>query len=173
MDEALPLEERRDCFILRGGYWFRLRAAAVILRDGHVLMAEEHPGSILLFGGRGGAAGRKFGGCRAPAVLEETGVAMEVDRLLFIHENFFPGENGAQCHEIAFYYPDEDASRPGYHADSYGMGGIQRHMVWLPIAEYANYHAYPRFFKDYLDPLPSAPQHICSWEGVAETRHGL
>ena len=70
-----------------------IRVGAIIIKDGKFLMVEndrfEHMYSV---GGR-----LKFGETTEEAVVrevyEETGVKMEIDRLGFIHENFFPGDS--------------------------------------------------------------------------------
>lgn len=165
MDEALLAEQRRDCFILRDGYWFRMRAAAVILHDGCVLMAKNERDPYYYSVGGAVLLGESLEDAVRREVLEETGVMMEIDRLLFIHENFFPGEQGLQCHEVAFYYLMKPSVGMTLHADSHSMHGFREHVLWLPLAAYGQYNAYPRFFKDRLDPLPAMPQHICTREG--------
>lgn len=73
-----------------------IRVGAIIIKDGKFLMVEndrfDHMYSV---GGR-----LKFGETTEEAVVrevyEETGVKMEIDRLGFIHENFFPGDSLAK-----------------------------------------------------------------------------
>ena len=84
-----------------------IRVGAIIIKDGKFLMVEndrfDHMYSV---GGR-----LKFGETTEEAVVrevyEETGVKMEIDRLGFIHENFFPGDSlvkrGNVVHEISFF----------------------------------------------------------------------
>ena len=70
-----------------------IRVGAIIMKDDKFLMVENdrfpHMYSV---GGR-----IKFGETAEEAVVrevfEETGVKMEIDRLGFIHENFFPGDS--------------------------------------------------------------------------------
>lgn len=43
----------------------------------------------------------------AREVIEETGIQYEIDRLVFLHENFFHGNGsteGLNCHEVALYF---------------------------------------------------------------------
>lgn len=173
MDKALLAEQRGDCFIRRDGYWFRLRATAVILRNGCVLMVKNERDPYYYSVGGAVMLGESLEDAVRREVLEETGIPMEIDRLLFIHENFFIGGDQERCHEVAFYYLMKTPAALDIHADSHSMDGVREHMVWLPIAEYAAHNAYPRFFKDHLDPLPAVPQHICSWEDDREVRHAL
>lgn len=41
MNEVSETDAAMDCGFTREGHWFRYRAAAVILRDGHVLMVRN------------------------------------------------------------------------------------------------------------------------------------
>ena len=57
-------------------------------------------------------------------VFEETGIKYEVERLAFIHENFFKGTGtleGAKCHEVAY---------PSFFADELlNIGDVVKHIV--------------------------------------------
>ncbi len=70
-----------------------LRVGAIIMRDGQILMAGNkiRPEYLYSVGGR-----IKFGESAEEAVIrevyEETGVHMEIDRLGFVHENYFYGD---------------------------------------------------------------------------------
>ena len=68
-----------------------IRVGAIIMRDGKILMVgNENADYLYSVGGR-----IKFGETAKEAVvrevLEETGIKMEIDRLGFVHENFFFG----------------------------------------------------------------------------------
>src|SRR5512141_398021 len=98
-----------DCGFDEDGRWFRYRAGAIILHAGSVLMArnEAEPYFYSIGGGvhhmeTAEAAVRR-------EVREEIGVDLRVDRLAFVHENFFDGSGtsglgGRECHELAFYF---------------------------------------------------------------------
>lgn len=85
-----------------------IRVGAIIMRDGKILMVGNGRSDYLYsVGGR-----IKFGETAEEAVIrevwEETGVRMEVDRLGFVHENYFvgddPGRVGKLIYEISFYF---------------------------------------------------------------------
>ena len=63
-----------------------IRAGAIIMKDGKLLMVGNERNYLYSVGGR-----IKFGETAQEAVvrevLEETGVKMEIDRLGFVHEN--------------------------------------------------------------------------------------
>ena len=65
-----------------------VRAGAIIMKDGKLLMVGNDRDYLYSVGGR-----VKFGETAEEAVvrevLEETGVQMEIDRLGFVHENYF------------------------------------------------------------------------------------
>lgn len=89
-------------FALVGGR-FRFRAAAVAMRDGHVLVHraqwDEHwslPGGRVELGEESATA-------LAREIEEELGVSGAVGPLRFIMENLFV-DNQQRCHEIGFYY---------------------------------------------------------------------
>ena len=96
-----------DCGFVSGDFWFRYRAAAVIIEEGHVLFAKNDLDSYYYSIGGGVHLGEKAEDAVIREVFEETGIEYEIDRLAFIHENFFAGSgtlNGLKCHEIAFYF---------------------------------------------------------------------
>lgn len=64
-------------------------------------------------------------------VYEETGIHYEVDKLAFIHENFFLGDGsleGKECHEIAFYFLMKSRGTKELNSNSYNTEGIRENM---------------------------------------------
>ena len=129
-----------------------IRVGAIIIKDGKFLMVEndrfDHMYSV---GGR-----LKFGETTEEAVVrevyEETGVKMDIDRLGFIHENFFPGDSlvkrGNVVHEISFFYymkvPDDFEPE----CNSFTEDGNKEYLVWISPDHPKKY--YPEFFKTEL-----------------------
>ena len=69
-----------------------IRVGAIILKDGKFLMVgNERSDYLYSVGGR-----IKFGETAEEAIVrevqEETGIRMEIDRLGFVHENYFYGD---------------------------------------------------------------------------------
>ncbi len=128
-----------------------LRVGAIIMRDGKFLMVENQRDYLYSVGGR-----IKFGETAEEAVLreveEETGVRLQIDRLGFIHENYFygdaPSNLGKLIYEISFFFymkvPDDFSPRSG----SFTEDGIQEHLRW--IAPDDNRPYYPDFFRTEL-----------------------
>ncbi len=166
MPEEMDLSEdaAENCGFVRGEDLFRLRAAAIILRDRRVLMAVNERNSYYYSVGGAVHLGESVREAVVREVLEETGALMEVDRLAFVHENFFIGEDGLRWHEVAFYFlmkvPDGFAPRDG----SLSMAGVSEHMVWLPVDRFKEYKAYPAFFAMELPRLGEGVRHILTRE---------
>ena len=129
-----------------------LRVGAIIMKGDKFLMVEND-----LFDHMYSVGGRiKFGETAQEAVVrevyEETGVKMEVDRLGFIHENFFPGDSlvkrGKVVHEISLFFymkVPEDFEPVCY---SFTEDGNKERLVWITAEHPKTY--YPEFFRTEL-----------------------
>lgn len=149
---------------------FRFRACAIIIENGCVLMAKNDRDDYYYSVGGAVMQNESSEMAAVREVFEETGLYYEVDRLAFIHENFFTsnnGENGANLpfHEVAFYYLMKPKGiKSKITAESYSDGDTSEHMEWLPIDNYNTYNAYPQFFAERLKNIPNYPQHIVTYE---------
>lgn len=156
----------QDCCISRQAEWFRYRAAAIIIEDGCVLLAHNESSDYYYSVGGGVHIGESAQAAVMREVREETGVDYQVDRLAFIHENFFIGDGilkGKRCHEVALYF----LMKPRGTREIYDCGFCaegRETMHWLPIDRLRHYKAYPEFFAKKLDPLPSEVEHIVTVE---------
>lgn len=129
-----------------------IRVGAIIIKDNKFLMVEndkfDHMYSV---GGR-----LKFGETTEEAVIrevfEETGVKMEIERLGFIHENFFLGDSvvkqGNIVHEISFFYYMKVPENFEPMCKSFTEDGDKEHLVWIDVDHPKKY--YPEFFKTEL-----------------------
>jgi 8-oxo-dGTP pyrophosphatase MutT (NUDIX family) len=93
---------------------------------------------------------------------EEIGVEVQVDRLLWVAENFFT-YGPRSFHEIGFYFlmhlpPDsplrDQASFVGHEDD------MDVHFEWLPVATLEKVALYPTFLRAGLKNLPASTAHI-------------
>ena len=82
-----------DCGFTKDDRWFRYRAAGIIVEDGCVLFAGNDVDDYLYSVGGGVHVGETAEEAVVREVFEETGVRYAVDRLAFLHENFFEGSN--------------------------------------------------------------------------------
>ena len=129
-----------------------IRVGAIILKDGKLLMVGNQRSNYLYsVGGR-----IKFGETAEQAVVrevyEETGVKMEIDRLGFIHENYFSDnvKLGVDklIYEISFFFymkvPDDFSPK----CDSFTDGGAKEFLKWISLSD--EQKIYPDFFKTEL-----------------------
>ena len=135
-----------------------IRVGAIILRDGKLLMVgnDVTPDYLYTVGGR-----IKFGETAGQAVVrevfEETGVQMEIDRLGFVHENYFYGDMasnlGRLIYEISFYFYMKVPEDFSPVCESTTEGGIKESLHWICPDDPVRY--FPEFFRTELDhPVP-------------------
>ena len=142
-----------------------IRVGAIIMKSNQFLMAgNDRFDHLYSVGGR-----IKFGETAEEAVVrevyEETGVKMEIDRLGFIHENFFPGDSlvkkGNIVHEISFFFymkVPEDFEPECY---SFTEDGNQEFLKWITVDEPQTF--YPEFFrKELLNPSKEVKHFVTS-----------
>ena len=152
----------KDCCMTTDNNWFRYRAAAIIIEDDSVLLAGNEKADYLYSVGGGVHMGETAEEAVVREVYEETGIKYEIDRLAFIHENFFLGDgitSGKKCHEIAFYFLMKPRGTKELNSNSFCMEG-KEFMHWIPIKELEKYKAYPTFFREKLFNMPNGIEHI-------------
>lgn len=158
-----------DCCYTKDNKWFRYRAAAIIIENGCVLMAGNEKDDYYYSVGGAVHAGETAEEAVVREVLEETGVSYEVDRLVFIHENFFTDSSSSikdlSCHEIAFYFLMKSRGTQELKSDSYCSEG-REFMHWIPLSDYKKYNAYPTFFAEKLFNMPYTIEHIVTDERI-------
>lgn len=156
-----------DCGFTKGDRWFRYRAAAVIVEDGCILLAQNDRDDYLYSVGGAVEMGETAEDAVRREVFEETGVKYEVERLLFIHENFFEGEgsiDSLHCHEVAFYFLMKPRGSKVLDSHSTTSDGIPERMVWIPIEELKNYRHFPDFIGQKLNNIRPGIEHIVTHE---------
>lgn len=160
------MEGNMDCGFSKENKWFRYRAAAIIIENGCVLFARNELDDYYYSIGGGVHQGETAEDAVKREVFEETGVAYEVERLAFIHENFFDGSGTLEerkCHEVAFYFVMKPRGTQELHSNSYTQG-VREYMHWLPIDKLKDYTAYPSFFVDELLNRGNEIKHIVTHE---------
>lgn len=153
-----------DCGFTKENNWFRYRAAAIIVEEGHVLFVGNASENYYYSVGGGVQMNETAEEAVVREVFEETGVHYEVDRLAVIHENFWVGngahDRGLHCHELAFYYLMKPRGSRELQSNSYTRFADKEEMHWLPIAELDKYKHYPTFLKSYLESEQDGVVHI-------------
>jgi ADP-ribose pyrophosphatase YjhB (NUDIX family) len=142
---------------------FNYRVAAVFIHDGHALL---HRGVIenfwILPGGR-----PEIHEASHEAIVremhEEMGLWAEIERLLWVVENFFVYE-GERAHELTFYYLMKLPAQSGYedvHREFSGFeGDLPIIFRWFPVDQLSDVPIYPTFLRTSLIDLPASPVHL-------------
>lgn len=156
-----------DCCFLDGNKRFRYRACALIIEDGYILFAKNNLDDYYYSIGGAVEVGETLEDAVKREVLEETGEAYEIDRLMFFHENFFTGAgtlSGFECHEIAFYFLMKPKGKKELKCNSVATCGEEENVYWLPIDKLKDYKAFPRFLGEKLQNLGEKFEHIVTKE---------
>lgn len=149
--------------------WFRLRAAAIIIENGCVLFAGNDRADYYYSVGGAIHHGETSEEAVLREVYEETGVKYEIDRLAFIHENFFKGQENdvlfsKSCHEITFYYLMKSKGIMELNCTSICESGVKEKMFWLPADRLSEYNAFPTFLAEKLPIANNEMCHIVTYE---------
>ncbi len=142
--------------------FINIRVGAIIMKNGKILMVgNDKVDYLYTVGGR-----IKFGETAEEAVirevLEETGVKMEVDRLGFIHENYFYGDNkknlGRLVYEIAYYFYMKVTDDFEPVCMSITEDNNEEFLRWIDPGDPVRY--YPDFFRDELSHPSGGVKHF-------------
>lgn len=155
-----------DCGFTNENNWFRYRAAAIIIENDSVLLASNEKSDYYYSVGGGVHMGETAEQAVIREVYEETGVMYEVERLAFIHENFFDGDGiteGKKCHEISFYFLMKPRGTLDINSQSYCAEG-KEYMSWIPVTKLHKYKVFPIFFREKLINMSSGIEHIVTIE---------
>ena len=149
-----------------GEGFVNVRVGAIIRKDGKILMVgNDAVGYCYSVGGR-----IQFGESAEDAVrrevLEETGCAMEIERLGFIHEDFFRGDmgdkKGKPIYEIAFYFYMQVPAGFEPRCESLTAEGRGERLEW--ISPDTARTIFPAFFRTELDEPCAGVRHIVTDE---------
>ena len=148
---------------------FNYRVAGVMIHENKLLIMKDHRAPYYyLPGGRVNL--HETSTCAIlREIKEELQVEGKVNRLLWIHENFFYEQIlNESFHEICFYYlidlPKEFLeSSPNHfvmeeHKDRYLS------FDWLPLSQLNQVMIYPEFLKEAIYQLPEIPKHIMTYD---------
>ncbi len=139
-----------------------IRVGAIIMKDGKILMVGNGGADYLYsVGGR-----LKFGETAEEAVIrevyEETGVKMEIDRLGFIHENYFIGDSPAKLgkliYEISFYFYMKAPNDFAPVCDSFTEDESKEFLKWVAPDE--DIKMFPTFYKTELKNPTNTVKHF-------------
>lgn len=143
-----------------------IRVGAIIMQNDKILMVGNDKVDYLYsVGGR-----IKFGETAEDAVvrevLEETGVKMQIERLAFVHENYFYNDSSANCgkltYEISFFFYMKDMKVPVNFSsplgESFTEDNSKEYLKWVSLDE--NIKMYPEFFRTELKHPTNTVKHF-------------
>ena len=143
-----------------------IRVGGIIMRDGKLLMVGNDRSDYLYsVGGR-----IKFGETAEEAIvreiLEETGVKMEIDRLGFVHENYFygdaPANLGKLIYEISFFFYMKVPQDFAPVSESFTDDQSKEYLKWVSLDE--DIQMYPTFFRSELQNPENTVKHFVTDE---------
>ena len=149
------------CVVCDDGF-LNIRAGAIIIKDGKLLMVGNNRDNYLYsVGGR-----LKFGETAEEAIVrevfEETGVKMEIDRLGFVHENYFYGDApynlNKLIYEISFFFYMKVPDTFAPVCESFTEGNSKEHLKWISLDE--DIKIYPEFFRTELKAPTNTVKHF-------------
>ena len=129
--------------------YINIRVGAIIIKDNKYLMVGNEASDYLYsVGGR-----IKFGETAEEAVIrevyEETGVKMEINRLGFVHENYFYGDfsdkAGKLIYEISFFFYMNAPNDFLPVNSTFAENGSKEYLTWISTED-KNRNIYPNFF---------------------------
>ncbi len=157
---------KQDMRVPCDGGILNIRVGGIIMRDGKLLMVGNDRSDYLYsVGGR-----IKFGETAEEAIvreiLEETGVKMEIDRLGFVHENYFygdaPANFGKLIYEISFFFYMKVPQDFAPISESFTEDQSREFLKWVCLDE--KIKMYPTFFKTELRKSSDTVKHFVSDE---------
>lgn len=152
-----------------GAERFQMRAAAIAIRNGRVLVQnlKGNP-TVFLPGGRI-EQGEDSAETLVREIEEEFGHVVEVGDLVYVMESFYP-DRAQRFHEVAFYYRIVVGADFPYHDTDICHrcyeGSVEMEYRWVPVTEAALDAArfHPKALRTRLDDLPAATVHLVTRE---------
>ena len=146
-----------------GDHRFHLRAAAVIVEDGQVLLHRLEGDPIWALPGGRVEPGEPAAAAVVREMLEETREHVECGELLFVVENFFE-QKGKPQHEIGLYFRStlrlESRLRDKTVSHHGAEGGKVLEFRWFQLGELKEVNLHPASLRTALAVSSSAVRHI-------------
>lgn len=133
---------------------FLVRSCGILVHGDSVLTQEGDDGrGGLEYSLPGGHLefGESLALCLSREFYEETGLNVEADKLVYVHENFYETK-GVRTHELGFYFlVDLSSEFPTPDREGY-IPSKESHIRirLLPLADLRNYRLMPSFLIDFL-----------------------
>jgi ADP-ribose pyrophosphatase YjhB (NUDIX family) len=148
----------------RDGLQFDFRASGIAIQRGHVLLVRIEQYPFWFLPGGHVEIGELADAAMIREMREETGLDVEIDRLVWVVENFFTLD-GKRHQELGFFYlvtPPPEASQLDVGKEFYGTeeNGTPLIFRWHRLDALANLALFPSFLGTHLNALPTSITHI-------------
>ncbi len=148
---------------------FNHRIAGLAFREGHVLVHRAVHEPFWTFPGGRAEIGETSEQTLKREMIEELGVEVAVERLLWVVENFFHYEE-KDWHELGFYYRMELPESFPFHSADIVHRVVDTHELefkWVPATTEAlkALDIPPYFIADEIEALPTSPRHVVWRDG--------
>jgi ADP-ribose pyrophosphatase YjhB (NUDIX family) len=140
---------------------FNYRVGGIAVADGHVLLQRVEPDHFWVLPGGRPVMMEAARETLRREMREETGLAAEVGRLVWIVENFFEWA-GSRYHEIGLYF-EMTVSPVSLHPFKGREGELEIDFAWFPLSSLP--FIQPRFIADRLGRLPVSTEHVVWVDG--------
>lgn len=156
------------------GVAFQVRAAAVLIHDGRVLVHRAEGDDFWTLPGGRVEPDEDAMATVKRELLEELGECVTCQRLLYVVENFFD-HGGSRQHEIAFYFLASLRPGSGLATRTGLFPGIELEKKlqfgWFEFAEAKTLKLYPEFLRQDLGDFGEGIRHVVERDD-ASVRYG-
>jgi len=148
----------------RNGMQFDFRASGIAIHRDHVLLVRIEQYPFWFLPGGHVEIGELADAAMIREMLEETGMSVEIDRLVWVVENFFTLD-GKRHQELGFFYlvtPPPGATQLDLGKEFYGKeeNGTPLIFRWHRLEALKDLNIFPSFLKTGLNALPTSITHI-------------
>lgn len=145
-----------------------IRVGAIIMRDDKILMVGNDRAEYLYSVGGRIQIGETAEEAVEREVYEETGIKMSIDRLGFIHENYFIGDSGISLgkwvYEISFFFYMNPPADFKPVCENFAEGDAIEHLVWVSADTPKT--IFPEFFRTQLAKPGKEIRHLVTREAL-------
>lgn len=137
-----------DCTFHTENGVFNFRVGAIIKNGNKILMAKNPDDDFYYSVGGRVKLNETLEDAVLREVYEETGIYSEIDRMGFIHENFFYNSEKEIMHEISvfFYIKLSDDLKNIQNGHKTKDGPIGEYLEWIDVTEKLPFNIFPEFF---------------------------
>jgi 8-oxo-dGTP pyrophosphatase MutT (NUDIX family) len=148
---------------------FQMRIAGLAFREGHVLVHRAVHEEFWTFPGGRAEVGETSAETLKREMMEELGVDVTVDRLLWTVENFFHYE-GRDWHELGLYYLMEVPAHFPFHPTEivhrvHDTHDLEFKWARATTAALRQLDIPPYFIAEEIETLPATPRHLVWRDG--------